>query len=288
MYIDATPTIPHNHGMPARGGSMNAPSDDDARHESSGANALPFVAPCRRLPAGAALGWLRLGWRDLQAAPRQSLTYGAVMVLMSALISALTWWWGNLGLYLGLISGFVFVGPWLALTLYSISIQVERGEAVSLRRSLGDARRQLGNTMVFAVILTVVFLVWARAATVIHVFFPDTGTPQLRDLLWFLGIGSAVGALFSAIVFAVSAFSLPMLMDRRVDAVTAVVTSVNAVLRNKPAMAVWAAVIVGCVLLGVLTAYLAFLVLLPLLGHATWHAYRQTIDASRWPPVERT
>lgn len=244
---------------------------------------LPFVAPCRQLPLNAALGWLRLGWQDLRAAPRQSLTYGLIMVLISYGISALTWWWGNLGLYLGLISGFVFAGPWLALTLYSISLHVERGEPVSLRRSLGDARQQLGNAMVFAVILTVVFLVWARAATVIHVFFPETGHPELRDLVWFLSVGTLVGAVFSAIVFAVSAFSLPMLMDRQVDSVTAVVTSINAVLRNKPAMVVWATVIGVCVVGGIVTAYLGFAVLLPLLGHATWHAYRDTIDASQWP-----
>ena len=263
---------------------------------------LPFVAPCRPLQLDAALGWLRAGWQDLRAAPRQSLTYGLIMVLISYGITAMTLWLGNLGLYLGLVSGFVFAGPWLALTLYSISLHVERQEPVSLRRSLGDARQQVGNAMVFAVILTVVFLVWARAATILHVFFPDTGYADLKDLLkalvnlgewhpqlqglaWFLGVGTLVGALFSAIVFAASAFSLPMLMDRQVDSVTAVVTSVNAVLRNKPPMLVWASLIGACVLLGLLTAYLAFVVLLPLLGHATWHAYRDTIDASAWPPA---
>ncbi|MEQ1440650.1 DUF2189 domain-containing protein [Fontimonas sp. SYSU GA230001] len=251
-------------------------------------DALPFVAPCRTVPALAAFGWLRLGWADLRRAPRQSLCYGLVMALMSYAITALTWWWGDLGLYLGLLSGFVFVGPWLALTLYAISIRLDRGEPVGLLRSLADARQQLGNAMVFAMILTVVFLVWARAATILHVFFPDSSARSLHDLAWFLGIGSAVGALFCAIIFAASAFSLPMLMDRKVDTVTAVVTSVNAVLRNKPAMAVWAAVIVACVLVGVLTAYLAFIVLLPLLGHATWHAYRQTIDTARWPPVRES
>jgi uncharacterized membrane protein len=249
---------------------------------------LPFVAPCRQLPVDAAFGWLKLGWRDLRAAPRQSLSFGVVMFLLSIGITALTWSWGELGLYLGLMTGFVFMGPWLALTLYSISMQVERGREVSVRQSLLDARRQLGNAMVFAMILTVVFLVWARAATIIHVFFPETGKPELKDMLWFLGIGSSVGALFAAIVFAVSAFSLPMLMCRKVDTVTAVVTSINAVLRNKPAMLVWAGVIVACVVLGLLTGYLAYIVLLPLLGHATWHAYRQTIDSSRWPRVDET
>lgn len=253
----------------------------------AGTDELPFVAPCRDLKITAAFRWLKLGWHDLTQAPRQSLTYGLIMLMMSYLITALAWWWGSLGLYLGLVSGFVFIGPWLALTLYSISLHVEKNEPVSLRRSLSDARKQVSNAMVFAVILTVVFLLWARAATVIHVFFPDTSAYQLKDLAWFLGIGSTVGAIFCAIVFAASAFSLPMLMDRETDTVTAVVTSVNAVLRNKPAMMVWAMVIGVCIIVGLLTAYLAFLVLLPLLGHATWHAYRQTIDASQWPPAQR-
>lgn len=257
-----------------------------ADHDAATAAPLPFVAPCRILPATAAFGWIRLGWNDLRRAPRQSLTYGLVMVLMGYLITACTWWWGDVALYLGLISGFVFLGPCLALMLYAISIRLERQEPVQLLRSLHDGRQQFGNAMVFALILTVVFLVWARAATIIHIFFPASGAYRLDDLAWFLGIGSLVGALFCAIVFAVSAFSLPMLMDRKVDTVSAVVTSVHAVLSNKPAMLVWAATIVGCVFIGLLTAYLGFVVLLPLLGHATWHAYRQTIDASAWPAVD--
>ena len=246
----------------------------------------PFAAPCRRLEWNAAFRWLRCGWSDLTAAPRQSLSYGLLMLAISYGITWATWRFGNIGLYLGLVSGFVFVGPWLALTLYAISRRLERQQPVSLRRSLRDAGRAIGNAMVFAVILTVVFLVWARAATMVHVFFPALHEPSLAQLLPFLGIGSAVGAVFSAMVFAASAFSLPMLIDRRTDTVTAVVSSVNAVLRNKPAMIVWAGLIVACVIVGALTAWLAFTVLLPLLGHATWHGYRETIDASDWPQLE--
>lgn len=245
----------------------------------------PFAAPARRLAPGEPLVWLKLGWADLKAAPGQSLSYGLLMLLLSWMITAATWRFGNIGLYLGLVSGFVFVGPWLALTLYAISRRLEQGRPVSLAASLGDAARCVGNAMVFAVILTVIFLVWARAATMVHVFFPAEGRPDLVDMLPFLTVGTAVGAFFCAIVFAASAFSLPMLMDRRVDTVTAVVTSVNAVLRNKPAMAVWAGLITGCVLVGAATAWTGFVVLLPLLGHATWHAYRRTIDASQWPAL---
>lgn len=244
---------------------------------------LPMLAECRQLAPGAALGWLRLGWQDLRRAPRQSLGYGLIMLLASWGVSLLTWYWGNLGLYLGVVSGFVFLGPWLALTLYAISLRLQRGLPVSLRASLRDARQQIGGAMVFALVLVVLFLLWARAATVIHVFFPTGEAPQLADLAWFLGVGSAVGAVFSALVFAVSAFSLPMLLEREVDTITAVVSSVNAVLRNKRAMLVWVMLIGICLLLGVVTGWLAFVVLLPLLGHATWHGYQQTLDASPWP-----
>jgi len=243
-----------------------------------------MVAPCRELQPGAPWRWLSRGWSDLRAAPRQSLTYGALMVIVSYLITLATWRWGNLGLYLGLVSGFVFVGPWLALTLYSISRRLQLRQRPSLRRSLSDAARSIRGALLFAVILVVVFLVWARAANTLYVFFPQISDPDWVDLVPFLAIGSAVGALFSAVVFAVSAFALPMLLDRQADAITAVVTSVNAVLRNKQTMLLWAAMIVVAVLLGVITAWLAFAVVLPVIGHATWHGYRETIDASAWPP----
>jgi len=244
-----------------------------------------MAAPCRTLNTGDPWIWVQKGWCDLRHAPRQSLTWGVALVLLSYLVSAAAWRWGNLGLYLGLVSGFVFVGPWLALTLYAISRRLELGRQVSLARSIADAAQSVRSALFFAVILIVLLLVWARAANTLYIFFPATADPAWSDLVLFLAIGTAVGAGFSAVVFAVSAFSLPMLMDRRADAVTAVVTSVNAVLRNKRPMLVWAAIIVAGVVVGALTAWIAFLVILPLLGHGTWHAYRATIDADEWPSL---
>jgi uncharacterized membrane protein len=123
--------------------------------------------------------------------------------------------------------------------------------------------------------------------------------PAWSDYLTFFGIGSAIGSIFAAVVFSAAAFSLPMLVDRKVDTVTAVVTSVNAVLRNKPAMVVWAACIVLAVAPGFALLFigrergaalawimLALGITLPLIGHATWHGYRDTVDASLWPPNE--
>ena len=102
----------------------------------------------------------------------------------------------------------------------------------------------------------------------------------------FLGVGSAVGAVFAVVAFCISAFSLPMIMDRRTDLITAIVTSVNAVLRNRKVMLAWAAIILTGILLSVVTGLLGLVVVLPVLGHATWHAYRETIDASDWPQYE--
>lgn len=241
----------------------------------------PFVAPCRSIQTTAPLRWLRKGWRDFRAAPRVSLIYGLIMLALSYLITGAAWAFGNMGLYLSLISGFVFLGPILALNLYGISIQLQQGKSPSLRESVQQVRACIGDALTFTVIMVVVFLVWARAANLIYIFYP-VNEWHLENVLLFFGVGSSVGALFSAIVFTASAFSLPMIMDRETDMVTGVITSANAVLRNKLALFVWACLIGLCLLIGLLTAYLGLVVLLPVLGYATWHAYRECIDAGEW------
>jgi uncharacterized membrane protein len=267
---------------------------------STDAATLPFVAPCRTLQTWAPLDWLRYAWADFRAAPRQSLTYGLVVVLMSWALAYVAIRYGGYFQLLALVTGFILIAPLLAIGTYSISDQLERGLEPSLRRCFIEERRAFGNLMVFALMLMVVFLVWWRAASAIHIFFPvDMTTPDWTDYLQFLGIGSAVGSIFALIVFSAAAFSLPMLLDREVDSITAVVTSINAVLRNKPAMAVWAALIVlavapGFALLlmdrekgaGFALVMTLLGITLPLIGHATWHAYRATIDASAWPRNE--
>ena len=274
----------------SQGGGPVATAVDDA-------NALPFVAPCRTLGMWEPVGWLRHAWADFKAAPRQSLTYGAIVVLLSWGLAYIAIRFGGYFELLALVSGFILVAPLLAVGTYSISEQIERGLEPSLRRCFIEERRAFGNLMVFALMLMIVFLVWWRAASAVHIFFPvDMTTPDWTDYLQFLGIGSAIGSIFAVIVFSAAAFSLPMLMDRDADSITAVVTSINAVLRNKPAMAVWAAMIVLAVAPGFAmlligreqgAGFALVMVLLgitlPLIGHATWHAYRATIDASAWP-----
>jgi len=247
------------------------------------ATARALVAPCRRLSAFAAFGWLRAGWRDYLAAPGAGLAYGSTIFLISIAVSLLAWRLGSYVLVLAMLSGFIFLAPLLATGLYSVSRQLARGERVSLRRSVRRMRLALRDALVFALVLMVIFLVWVRAGVMVHVFFPVGEPLDWVALARFLSIGSAVGSIFALVTFSAAAFSLPMIVDRDADMITACITSVNAVLRNKPAMAVWIACIVGLTGLGFATAGLGLIVAIPLLGYATWHAYVDTIDASGWP-----
>jgi uncharacterized membrane protein len=248
---------------------------------------LPFVAPCRQLTLWAPFRWIRLGIRDLVRAPRPSLSYGLAIAAMIAAVSLLAWFRGSQWIMFAMLGGFVFIAPLSCVGLYAISAQLERGQAPLMSRSLRAAfRRYVGNEMIFALVLLVIFLVWARAAVMVTVFFPTDGAPTARELFSYLAFGSLVGAVFAAITFSASAFSLPMIMHRNVDSVTAIVTSVNAVLRNKSTMIVWLTLIVLGLLLGVATAFVGLIVIIPVIGYAVWHSYLETIDADAFPRHE--
>jgi uncharacterized membrane protein len=244
---------------------------------------MPFVAPCRKLDPRAPFGWLRMGWHDVRHAWRPTLSYGLSMVAVSYLVTWLAFRLGSYVLVLAAVSGFVFLAPLAAIGLYEVSRQVEEGRKPMMLVTLRGIRRVFSNAMIFGLALLVVFLVWARAASMISIFLPSDAAPTVAELWPYLLVGTMVGAVFAAVTFAVSAFSLPMIDDRDTDTITAVVTSVNAVLRNKRAMVNWAAVIFVSVVIGFATAFLGFVVMIPLLGYATWHGYEETIDASAWP-----
>ncbi|MDH3611753.1 MAG: DUF2189 domain-containing protein [Gammaproteobacteria bacterium] len=245
---------------------------------------MPFVAPCRDLSPWAPFRWVRLGVSDLLQAPQQSLLYGLAIALMIAIVSLLAWLKGSQWIMFAMLGGFVFLAPLTCIGLYAISAQLERGQPPLMVRSLRAAfSRHLGNEMIFAIILLIIFLVWARAAVMVTVFFPTDGEQTFRDLLPYLTFGSLIGSVFAAATFCASAFSLPMIMHRDVDSITAIVTSVNAVLRNKRAMALWLLIIVASLLLGVITAFVGLIVIVPVIGYAAWHGYLETIDADQFP-----
>ena len=243
-----------------------------------------FVAQCRELSPWAPFRWVRLGVGDLLRAPQQSLAYGLVVALLIGVVCLLAWFRGSQWIMFAMLGGFVFLAPLTCIGLYAISAQLERGQEPSMARSARAAfKRHVGNEMIFALVLLVIFMLWARSAVMITVFFPTDGDVTLQDWLTYLGFGSMVGAVFAAVTFSASAFSLPMIMHRDVDSITAVVTSINAVLRNKLAMAIWLAIVVVALLVGVLTAFVGLIAIVPVIGYAAWHGYLETIDAEQFP-----
>ena len=248
---------------------------------------MAFVAPCRKLSPWAPLRWVKKGIGDLMRAPQQSMAYGLSVALMIGIVCLLAWFRGSQWFMFAMLGGFVFLAPLTCIGLYAISAQLERGQQPLLIRTARAAwKRHFSNEMIFALALLVIFLVWARAAVMVSVFFPTDGSPTIRDWIMYLGFGSMIGAVFAAVTFSASAFSLPMIMHRDVDSITAIVTSVNAVLRNKRAMLVWLTLVVLLLLLGVVTAFVGLIVIIPVIGFAAWHGYLETIVADDFPRHE--
>ena len=272
-----------NNAPGAEPGPVPAPAPDASPVVPE--DARPFVVPCAALDAGAPLRWLRAGWRDLRAAPGLSLLFGVVIVLVSAGISLLAWTLGRFALLATLLSGFVFVAPLICVGLYCVSRALARGDTPRLADSFVLARRVVGQAGVFAIAQGVIVLLWSRAGMMVGAFFPIDES-NIGTLWEFLAIGSAVGSIFAALTFAVSAFSLPMIADRDVDMITAGISSVHAVLRNKRVMLLWAAIIVVLTAIGFATALLGLGLLMPWLAYAAWHGYRETLDARDWPALD--
>ena len=243
---------------------------------------LPFVAESNELPWNAAFGWLAAGWRDVMRTPRLTLAYGSIIFGVSWGVSLLAWWLGRFALLAALLSGFIYIAPMLAVGLHSVSKDLEAGRPVSFRRSAAHMLRVLGHGAVYALMLLVILFVWSRSGMMLYAFFPvEEG--ERAVLLEFLAVGSVIGTGFAALIFASAAFALPMIVDRDADMVTACLSSVHAVLRNKPAMAVWAACIVALTAAGFLTGYLGFVLIMPWLAYSAWHAYRATLKPEPWP-----
>jgi uncharacterized membrane protein len=243
----------------------------------------PFV-PIRAVPLSAPLSWLAQGWADLRRAPLASLFYGVVFALMGWLIHLV--FQHMVEMVSALTAGFLLLGPFLATGLYDISRSLERGRAPRLAESLTAWRSNLGAFSLYALILTIITLVWARASLVTFALFFSTGMPTLQGFIGqivsiehldFLLAYFAVGALFAAIVFAVSVVSVPMMLDRGTDTVVAALTSVRALFANFGPLTFWALLIVVIVGLGFATLFIGLVVAVPLIGHATWHAYRELV-----------
>ncbi len=259
-----------------------------SRHAS-----LPAVAPPlphdhgwqRHYPPSVAFDWLSAGWRDLRDQPAISLAYGLLVFAVSAAIVAglLTLGWDFI--LFPAFAGFMVVGPILAVGLYEKSRRIAAGASVTLADTL-LVRPASGLQILFTgVLLCLLWLAWMRAAVIVYALFfglvPFPGLDNVASMLVttstgaaMLVVGSIVGALFAAFAFAISMFSIPRLLEEHVDALTAMGSSVALTWNNLPVMMTWGMIVLGLFVLSLATGLLGLIVVFPLLGHGTWHAYR--------------
>lgn len=245
---------------------------------------LPFPKP-RDVKVGAPFRWLASGLSDLGSCPIPSLFYGFCFAGMGFLITLV---FEHAYEYtMAVTSGFLLLGPFLAMGLYEISRRREFGEICSLAPTLSVWRRNAGNIGIFAVVLGVVFLVWARASLVIFALFYTHEVPNLSGFLAqvvrfenldFLAVYFSVGFIFATIAFGVSIVSIPLMLDRNQDAISSMIGSISVLFRNPGVMLLWALLLVSLTIIGFLTFHLGLVFLMPVIGHATWHAYRELVE----------
>jgi uncharacterized membrane protein len=228
--------------------------------------------------------WLALGWRDFSRAPAIGLFYGACFVLMGWLLLAC---FHRAPEYtLALSAGFLLMGPFLCLGLYEVSRSMSQGQPARFRASLTAWRMSGGQLSIFAGVLLVMEMLWGRAALIVFAIsfdgMPDFSGPISHwltgDMLIFIVTYLAVGAVFAGLIYAVSVISMPMIMDKSVDAVSAGLASMRLVVMQPGVMLMWGMLISGMVLLAMLPGFFGLLIVGPVLGHASWHAYKAATD----------
>lgn len=232
--------------------------------------------------------WLSRGFADLRRAPRIDLFYGLIFTAMGYLLGLGLYAADQVFLILPLGGGFLLLAPMLAVGLYHVSARLEgmgRPTLADALRAWWPARGQLA---VMAFVLLFAYLAWLRVAFLIFMLYfglqppaPETFVNEVflqPQSVSFLIVGTAVGAVLALAVFAISAVSIPMILDRNLGALTAIITSVRVVAANPRPMLLWAALIVLFTAAGLASFFVGLVVTLPLIAHASWHAYRDLVD----------
>ncbi len=229
--------------------------------------------------------WLEAGWRDITKTPISSILYGLIFVVMGYNITAMLG--TEFHMALTLATGFLLVGPFVAIGLYELSRRTEENMPNGLGYALTAWRGNTVAVLFFGAILGILMVTWGRLASLIYALtIAGVGTslsenPEMLffsgDGLTFLVVFTLVGAVLAVLVFSISVVSIPMLLDRRCDFLTAVATSLVAVQKNPLPMVLWAFIIVAFSALGLVTWYIGLAVTMPLIGHATWHAYKDLV-----------
>jgi uncharacterized membrane protein len=259
-----------------------------AQPQLEGDPSLFSLPPVRPAGPGAAGRWLAAGWRDYTATPLASTLYGVSFVVMGL---ALEHFLRDAAYLLGLITGFTLIAPFLAIGLYDLSRQRLAGQRPRLLPSLLAWRANFGQVLFYGVILALLFAAWVRVSVVIVALFFDQPAARLDELArvivttpegWlFAAMYTAAGGAFAWLVYATSAVSVPMLLDRPVDALSAMITSFRAVRASPLPMLGWGLAIALLVALGMLGKFLPLAVIVPVIGHASWHCYLELVG-----PVE--
>lgn len=231
--------------------------------------------------------WLAQGWRDFRQAPVVSLVYGGAFVVISLALTLGLRAVGLDSLILPLCLGFIIMAPILVVGLYDVSRRLERGQEVSLGNVFGAFGAHLGQLSAMGIALLICYWVWTWSALVLFMGFFNQTPPSLDAFFdevvfttngaMLLSVGSVVGAFFAAVVFSISAVSVPLIYDRPIDVVTAISTSLLAVRENWRLMFGWAALIVLITVAGLATLFVGLAVAIPVLAYATWHCYRDII-----------
>lgn len=230
--------------------------------------------------------WLRHGARDLTAHMGIATLYGMCFWAMGLTLGAVFQYKPEYTM--SLASGCLLVGPFLAMGLYEVSRRREQGLAPDLGSSLTCWDKHIRSMAMLVLVLTVLELLWGRASLVVFAVFFNTGMPSTTGVLqaifrpenWeFIAVYLGVGAVFAALVFSTAVVSIPMILDRDTDAVSAAITSIRVVLSNTAVMVLWGVLITALVALALWPWGIGLLLIGPLLGHASWHAYRGSV---RW------
>jgi len=246
-----------------------------------------LVLPINRLDLEMPWGWLRRGWQDLARVPHVSLAFGLMIAGISLALIYGLWQRDWFAYSFPLASGFMFVAPFFGLAFYEISRRLELGVPIHFSDIAVAWQKRPGRIFALGLVMMLFQVVWMRVALLIYAMFFGGDPVVWNDFVLnlattatgmaFIMAGTAVGAALAGIAFAISVVSFPMLLDREVATVQAIATSVAATVTNARVMAGWAALIVLFTAAGLVTGCLGLIIIMPLLGHASWHAYRDLI-----------
>src|SRR5882757_4352043 len=232
---------------------------------------------------------LRLGWEDFKAVPSHAIILCVIYPILGLALARTVLGYSVLPLLFPLAAGFALLGPFAALGLYELSRRRERGETASAWDAIDVFRSpSFGAMLGLGTLLLALFVTWVATAQAIYVAafgyesaagIPDFATRVLttQEGWWLIVVGCGVGFLFAVVALCVSVVSFPLMLDRHADAADAMVTSLRAVAQNPVPMAAWGLIVAVLLVLGSLPFFLGLAVVLPLLGHASWHLYRKVI-----------